>query len=105
MPYIAEDDRKILDKAIQTIVDRTRLIVARDEQGAPDGICNYVISRIVAASMKPDRGWRYWTLGRALLVFEAAKLEFYRRLVAPYEDKAKLKNGDIPEYRDSDIPA
>ena len=36
---------------------------------------------------------------RAIAVFEAAKLEFYRRIAAPYEDRAIAKNGDIPEYQ------
>lgn len=63
-----------------------------------DGAVNYVISTIVASSMRPDDGWRYNSLLRAYGTFLAAAAEFYRRLVAPYEDKAIAKNGDIPEY-------
>jgi len=32
---------------------------------------------------------------RALVACECAKLEFYRRFVAPYEDKKIQENGDI----------
>jgi len=31
----------------------------------------------------------------ALVACEAAKLEFYRRIMAPYEDKKIIENGDI----------
>ena len=63
-----------------------------------EGVVNYSISRIVAGSLKPDTGWRYKFLNRAYGTFLSAAAEFYRRMVAPYEDKCIEKNGDIPEY-------
>jgi hypothetical protein len=48
--------------------------------------------------MKPKDGWRYKWINRAVGVLDCLKFEFYRRLAAPYEDKAVARNGDLPCY-------
>lgn len=82
----------MLDDSIQEIID---LIQASDK---PHGEANYSISRIVAGSLKPKTGWNYASLAAAYACFLAAAAEFYRRLLAPYEDLCIKKSGDIPEY-------
>lgn len=94
MPYIKEERRKRYDDAIQSLA--SMLGNAGDDE--VDGDTNYVISRIVSGAFG-FRGWRYRLAARALAVFECAKLEFYRCVVAPYEDKAIAKNNNIPEYQ------
>lgn len=42
-----------------------------------------------------ENGGRYQQINDALGVLEGAKLEFYRRLAAPYEDTKILENGDV----------
>lgn len=37
----------------------------------------------------------YQELNEVIGVLEAAKLEFYRRLVSPYEDRKIQENGDV----------
>lgn len=61
------------------------------------GLCNYIISRIVAGGMKPSV-WSYTSLSEARAVFTDAGEEFARRMLGPYEDNAKENNGDVPEY-------
>jgi hypothetical protein len=94
MPYIKADDRLRVMKHLNPLLDELKAI-PDDEI---DGVLNYVISRIVASTLGWC-GWRYRLAARAIAVFEAAKLEFYRRIAAPYEDRAIAKNGDIPEYQ------
>lgn len=92
-PYIVKPSRKMLDDSIQEIID---LIQVSDK---PHGEANYAISRIVAGSLEPKTGWNYAALAAAYACFLAAAAEFYRRMLADYEDYAIEKNGDIPEYK------
>lgn len=62
------------------------------------GPTNYVITRIVARALKPDDGWSYHSISRAIAVLRDAATEMERRLMAPYEDDKSAENGDIMEY-------
>jgi hypothetical protein len=86
-----------LDQQVDELILTIRARFSKDEL---EGVCNYTISRIIAGVMKPKDGWRYKWLNRAYGTFLSAAAEFYRRLVAPYEDKCIEKNGDIPEYEE-----
>lgn len=92
MPYIDPTIRGGLDSEINNLVEA---IYEMADHPDYDGVLNYVITTIVAKVMKPDDGWRYRYLTRAHSVFIMAAAEFYRRLVAPYEDLAIQKNGDV----------
>lgn len=103
MPYIDKEARKGIhafgpDLHFEEMVDNIITHIRSREINNRDGLCNYAISRIVAGSMKPDLGWRYKYLNRAYGTFLSAAAEFYRRLVAPYEDDLIKVNEDIPEY-------
>lgn len=63
-----------------------------DLQGKP-GKLNYIITRLVIMSLPPEP--RYEDFNRAVGVLECAKLEFYRRMVAAYEDRKRSENGDV----------
>lgn len=94
MPYVAEANRAHLDTEIEALLAQLK----RVPDNKVDGDLNYTISRLVAGTLG-KAGWRYHLQARAIAVFEAAKLEFYRRVVGPYEDQAIAKNGDIPEFQ------
>lgn len=94
MPYIKPSQRNELEDKITSLVDNICLASLENRSG----IVNYVITTIVSRSLKPKDGWRYKWLNVAYGTFHSAASEFYRRLVAPYEDKAIDKNGDILEY-------
>jgi hypothetical protein len=96
MPYIKRNDREIVDGTI----DRT---IAALVFGFPDifnrpGPVNYVITRIVASSLKPPTGWSYHSISRAIAVLRDAATEMERRLMAHREKEAINENGDIEEY-------
>ena len=97
MPYVHNDVRLWVNPALNgLLVDLSNLL---DNERA--GAVNYCITRIVAGAMKPEKGWNYESLLKAHGTFGAAAEEFYRRLIAPYEDVKIEKNGDIPEYEQS----
>ncbi len=94
MPYIPQDDRKQYDAAIAAIA-------AGLSQKSPDrrkGHANYVITQILRKAWGVDEasGESYSSYADVVGTLESAKLEIYRRWVAPYEDKAIAKNGDLP---------
>lgn len=112
MPYIKQEDRfkdvaglfsakeynndeciyyPELDEVIDCLISHIQ------EQEKRKGLCNYIISRIVAGGMKPEK-WSYTSLSEARAVFTDAGEEFVRRMIVPYEDEARKKNGDVPEY-------
>lgn len=93
MPYIAPHQRSELEPAIERLVEDVK------RYSTVDGVVNYVITTLVARCMKPEEGWKYYSAYKAYGTFMAAGAEFYRRLVAPYEDGAIERNGDIPEYK------
>jgi hypothetical protein len=81
MPYIQPDERPCL-------VPRTH------STPLDPGSLNFAITTLVLNYIA-DRGKRYATLNEAVGVLECAKLEFYRRAVAAYEDEKCKLNGDV----------
>lgn len=61
------------------------------------GDLNYCISKLVGYYIK-SHGKSYGTMNDCIGVLEAAKLELYRRLTAPYEDIKIQQNGDVDLY-------
>lgn len=82
MPYIPEERRKILDPGIVGISNHIE----------SDGELNYVITKLILARITLIN---YMTLQRATGLLECIKLEFTRRVAAPYEDKKKEENGEV----------
>lgn len=78
MPYITKSLREVTD-----------------EKGAfVSGELNYEITMVIKNYI--DRvGISYQTFNNAVGALECAKLELYRRMVAPYEDKKIEENGDV----------
>lgn len=56
------------------------------------GICNYIITRLLKDIIYPQS---YHDYNEVIGILECVKQEFYRRAVAPYEDKKIEQNGDI----------
>ena len=99
MPYVTiAPNREAIDPAISEVLSAV-MNLEFDKPGSVDGNLNYTISRIVADSLNPTRkDWSYADIARAVAVFECAKLEFYRRVAGPKEDRAITANGDIESY-------
>lgn len=82
MPYINFEYRAKLEPSI------TRILT----QLAGDGEVNYVITRIIDALYGKQS---YKILNRGIGILESVKQEFYRRRVAPYEEKKIKESGDV----------
>lgn len=96
MPYIKQDVREDFDTTIEVILAS----VSNLPKSYVKGALNYIISRIVAGALQPDKGdWKYDAIADAIGTFDCAKLEFYRRIAGPKEDRAIELNGDITEYQ------
>lgn len=84
MPYISKKERELFDLSIHCLNTTIQT----------DGQLNYVISRLVIDFAK-RQGGNYSAHARAAMALEMAKMEYYRRHVAPYEDKKAAENGDV----------
>ena len=58
------------------------------------GELNYALTKMVLGYIQ-QHGKNYQHISEVIGAFECAKLEFYRRLAAPYEDKKVAENGDV----------
>lgn len=86
MPYIVAERRKRFDSSINKIVEEW-------EFDYDIGEMNYCLSRIIWKLWEKNLG--YETGNELMGVLECVKQEFYRRILAPYEDKKLAENGDI----------
>jgi len=89
MPYIKKERRKWLDEIVDTLW--------RKSPGNP-GELNYLVTRIIehyACHSKAPLD--YQKINDIMGALEGAKLEFYRRVVAPYENSKIQSNGDVYE--------
>lgn len=77
MPYIPQDARE--DAAVEPVTP---------------GELNYAVTRLVAEYVE-QQGLNYAVINDVVGALEGAKLEFYRRVAAPYEDRKIEQNGDV----------
>lgn len=81
MPYIPLDGRTGFSTNAEAIP-------------ADPGQLNYAITAIIVRYIR-SKGTRYQTFNDVLGALEGAKLEFYRRVVVPYEEGKRELNGDV----------
>lgn len=87
MPYITQDSRQ----KYNTLVDE--LTLKLEKNGNKIGDINYCFSRLIWSVFLKNPSY---VLGNSLIgVLECIKLEMYRRLMGPYEDKKLNENGDL----------
>jgi hypothetical protein len=84
MPYILQSDRKRLNTLISKLSDKIQT----------EGDLNYVITSLLHKEVD-NAGECYATYNKLMGVMDCASREFYRKKVAPYEEKKILDNGDI----------
>ena len=76
MPYISEMQRLTLDVPTNA------------------GELNYLLTCLILDYLALN-GTKYQTINDVVGALEGCKLEFYRRLAAPYEDGKIIENGDV----------
>jgi len=89
MPYIAQEDRPLLDKLALTLASALH-------EPKLAGKLNYTITSLID-HLYLNRPFGYTELNTIVGVLECVKLELYRRVGAPYEDEKKKENGDVYE--------
>lgn len=77
MPYVPEEDRERAARYPRT-----------------PGELNYAITKLLTWYLGV-KGENYTHLQDCVAACECAKLELYRRVAAPYEDKKCSENGDV----------
>lgn len=80
MPYIKTEARAVLDGGADAPIDAGEL--------------NYLITKMCIHYIKNNEA-RYQSINDVIGALEGAKLEFYRRYAAPYEDEKIKQNGDV----------
>lgn len=80
MPYITQNAREILDK--------------HHSSARTVGELNYQITRLVDSFIS-QAGLSYTNINNVVGVLECAKLELYRRVAVPYEEKKRSESGEV----------
>lgn len=93
MPYIKKDHRKLYDSEIKKIV-KSIVSWEQDNNEPAVGQMNYVVSKMIQIYLTSVEE-KYHNYNAMIGMLECAKLELYRDKVAPYEIKAKKKNGKL----------
>lgn len=87
MPYIKPKRREKYTKILDDLVSILKSLPPE----LIDGELNYLITKI----LKEVYPMRYFHLNKAIGVLECVKQEYYRRIVAPYEDTKICESGDV----------
>ncbi len=87
MPYINRESREKLDPYIDALINELKKASLEEL----DGQLNYVIFRLILHLYPP----RYFNYNRAIGVLSCVLQEFYRRHIAPYEDRKISESGDV----------
>lgn len=98
MPYIKQEDRKILDPRIENVFGSLMRTATFENNDQLCGELNYIIFRL-AKMLCDQEMWggerRYARMNAIIGAIESAKAEFQRRIIAPYENEKMDENGDI----------
>ena len=87
MPYIRPERREKYNDVLRELIDIFKALPVEEV----DGEFNYVVTKI----LKEIYIKRYFHLNKAIGVLECIKQEFYRRVLAPYEDVKIKESGDV----------
>jgi hypothetical protein len=79
MPYIAKENRRYLELNGPVLTA---------------GELNYRLTKIIFEYFEHN-GNNYQAINDVVGALEGCKLEFYRRVAVPYEDKKIVQNGDV----------
>lgn len=91
MPYIEAQRRK---EITEQFAKGMNLDAPHVLEGYSPGDFNYLVTKLAIKYMEHN-GTNYTNCNQVMGILASAKQEFYRRLVAPYEDKKIEENGDV----------
>lgn len=81
MPYIKQSQRDQLHE--------------RSRGAWTAGELNYMFTHHILGFIRANGGLNYENVNAVVGALECCKLELYRRLAAPYEDRKIAENGDV----------
>lgn len=84
MPYIKPEDRQKFNDSAKDIADKATCA----------GDLNFALTVIIHSYIQ-KKGLNYANCNEVIGMIEACKTEFYRKVVAPYEDLKVDQNGDV----------
>jgi hypothetical protein len=87
LPYIKTVNRAKYNTVLRELIEILKALPPEEV----DGELNYVFTKL----LKEIYPLRYFHINKAMGVLECAKLEYYRRIAAPYEDKKIQESGDV----------
>ena len=87
LPYIKTDNRAKYNSVLRDLTEKLKALPPEEV----DGELNYVITKL----LKEIYPLRYFHINKAIGVLECAKLEYYRRVAAPYENGKIQEAGDV----------
>jgi hypothetical protein len=87
LPYIKVKNRIKYEKVLEELVKILKVLPPEEI----DGEFNYVVTKM----LKEIYPLRYFHINKAIGVLECIKLEYYRRIAAPYEDSKIKESGDV----------
>lgn len=90
MPYIKLEHRQDFEFGISTLLTNMEFACHPFER---PGNLNYIITKLLKGVYKNEL--RYSTFNEIIGILECAKLEMYRHIIGPYEDKKIDENGDV----------
>jgi len=88
MPYVLRERREAMENGLKLL----------DHTVETPGDLNYAVCMLME-SLAQRTGGNYAAQNAVLGAVEAAKMEYYRRVVAPYEDDKAWENGDVFGHR------
>ena len=94
MPYIKQEDRKANNPLVSVIESEQDLVYLPPIALRTPGELNFAMTVLASAYVR-RRGVSYTVLNDVVGVFASAMAEFQRRVVAPYEDIKRVKNGEV----------
>ena len=86
MPYILKENREAIDGVIKLLVNVV----------STPGDINYAITKFFHSILLQGK-LNYSRLNSLIGTIECVKLEFYRMVVAPYENKKRMENGPVSD--------
>jgi len=86
MPYISGYNRKLVEKKLN-----------KGHVELTCGELNYAITKLFHEWLKDRGGVNYDNINTLIGTLECAKLELYRMVAAPYENKKRMENGSVSD--------
>jgi ribosomal protein S3AE len=87
LPYIKAENRSKYEEVVKNLVNILKTLPPEQI----DGELNYIVTKM----LKEVYPLRYYHINKAIGVLECIKLEYYRRVAAPYEDSKIKDSGDV----------